>query len=141
MPAGQWLNRQWSKVYVPLSGKIKALSDRFLGRFPEEKRRPILIGLGALAVILFILLISFLVSPGSAKKGASSVIAAAPAIPVDELFIPSEPDFLPKFLLEREPRFFWSFDDIRPYWRNPANTGLWQGIIKSEVDKLMEGVP
>ena len=68
-------------------------------------------------------------------------MSSGPYIPPEELFIPTEPDFLPEFLLEREPRSSWSLDEIRPYWKNPGTPEFWQEEIKSAVDKLMEGVP
>lgn len=140
--AADFLNGFKREFFSVLTQRIKTLTDRFLGRFPEGKRRPILFGFGALAALFFILLIAaVLMHSGSPKESASQGAAAGPVIPSDELFSPAEPDFLPKFLLEREPRFSWSVEDIRPFWKNPANTGLWQGVIKSEVDKLMEGVP
>ena len=130
------------KICANLSGKIDPLADRLLGRFPEEKRRPILFAFGGLVVLLFILIISTVViHAGRPKKGDAVEMSAGPRIPPEELFIPTEPDFLPEFLLEREQRSSWSLDDIRPYWKSPGNQELWQDEIKTAVDKLMEAVP
>ena len=126
------------------SDKIEAITDRFLGHFPEEKRRIILFTFGGLVALLLILVISTLViHSGRPKNSASVEVSAGPLlnIPPEELFIPAEPDYLPEFLLEREPRHSWSIEDIRPYWKIPENPELWREKIKSAVDKLMEGVP
>jgi len=122
--------------------KQRTVLDRFLDRIPERKRQPLLFGLGGLIVIFLILFISVL-ALNSAKPGrkTSQDIAAGSTIPSEDLFIPAEPDFLPKYILEREPRSFWTLEDIRPYWKSPEKTGIWQDEIKSVVDKLMEGVP
>ena len=125
-----------------LNGKIDALTDRFLGRFPAEKRRSMLFALGGLVALLLILVISVLMANFRGPKESTSVdMSAVPVIPPQELFIPGEPDFLPEFLLEREPRRSWSLEDIRPYWRSPADSKRWREEIKSAVDKLMEVVP
>jgi len=68
-------------------------------------------------------------------------VCAGLVLSQDDFFIPAEPDFLPEFLLERDPGHTWSIEDIRPYWKSPERTGRWQDEIKSAVDKLMEGVP
>ena len=137
-------------------GKIDSTVGRLPGHLPEgkpgskgprqrvsaEKRRPMLFALGGFAVLFLILIIAILAANlGGPKKSAPVDLSAGPVIPPEDLFIPEEPDFLPDFLLEREPRRSWTVDDIRPYWRNPGNEGLWRGEVKSAVDKLMEGVP
>ena len=97
---------------------------------------------GGLAALLLALVITALTlnarGPGT---GTAMNIRSMHAIPSEELFIPAEPDFVPDFLLEREPRHFWSIEDIRPYWRSPANPDFWQGVVRSAVDELMENVP
>jgi len=123
------------------SEKINAFQDRFLYRFPEGKRKPVFFGLAGLVLLFFILIIVLIASPGKSAKPASQAMGAVPVIAQDDLFMPAEPDFLPEFLLERDPRHSWSLDDIVPYWKSPEKTGLWQEEIKSAVDKLMEGVP
>jgi hypothetical protein len=131
-----------AKTFTQLPDIIAQISDRFLGHIPEKKRRPILLCFGALIIIFLILIIA-----GSAMRSrkpdsdAFAGLAAGPRIPPEDLFIPEEPDFIPDFIPGREPRQSWSVDDIRPFWKNPANQGLWRDIIRSEVDKLLEGVP
>ena len=142
------------KAWGLLTGKASSLAGRNLGRrmarhqehhsarYPAEKRRPMLFILGGGALLFLVLIITVLaLHSGGAKKNVPVNLAAGPSIPADDLFIPTEPDFLPKFLLEREPRRSWSLEDIRPYWKSPENPALWRGEIKSAVDKLMEAVP
>jgi len=151
------------KVFARFFKKFTSIIDRFPGenfnlkrssrsghwwRVPAGKRRPILIALGGLVIVLIILIISSVVlKTRGGKKDAFADIAAGPFIPVEELFIPGEPDFVPDFIPGREPRNSWTLEDIRPYWRNPGTAAetryndLWRGEIKSAVDKLLEGVP
>ena len=129
-------------TWTGLAGKIDVLADRLFSRFPEEKRRTMLFSAGGLAALLLILVITVLAgSFGGPKKGAVPDISKGPQIPSEELFIPGEPDFVPEYLMERDPRRSWSLEDIRPYWKAPADSGLWRDEIKSAVDKLMEAVP
>jgi hypothetical protein len=127
-------------MFIILTGKITFITDRLLNRFPAEKRRFILLGFGGAFLILLITGI-LIANNGRQKKGASPEMNAGPVIPADELFIPGEPDFVPEYLPEREPRLSWSLEEIRPYWKSPENTELWRGEIKSAIDNLMEGVP
>ena len=110
--------------------------------FELGKKRPMLAGLIGLAAVLFIFLIVIL-ALNSGKNRIQPIQNAAiiPSIPSEELFLPSEPDFLPDYLYEREKKNFWSLDDIRVYWEIPGNPEQWRREISSAVDKLMEGVP
>jgi hypothetical protein len=121
---------------------VSSQAGSFLGRFSEGKRRPILIGLGGMAV-LFLVFVIIILAVNSRKPKANTVsgMAAGLGIPVEELFYPAEPDFLPDFIPEREPRSFWSLEDIRQYWKTPGEAALWREEIISAVDKLMEDVP
>ena len=126
----------------PVQKYLLSLENRFLHHFPEKKRRPILFGIWGLSMIFLILLILIPVTL-SGRPGQAVVFRAAGdfTIPAEELFFPSEPDFLPEFILEREPRNLWSLDDLRPYWRTLEHPDLWRTQIKSAVDSLMENVP
>lgn len=122
------------------SAKIDFLANRFLGRFPEKKRRPIIYVFGSLCVLFLVLVISAIVShSGKPKTSVAPDVLAG--IPHEELFYPAEPNYVPRFLLEREPRHFWIVDDISLYWKKPAPSDFWQKEIKAAVDKLMDGVP
>ena len=112
------------------------------GSVPEGKRRVMIFAIGGFAALFLILIIAILaLNFGGPKESSVQNLAAGPSVPSEDLFIPAEPDFLPQFLPEREPRRFWTLDDIRPYWKNPEDSGQWRGEIRSAVDKLMEGVP
>jgi len=113
-----------------------------LKKLPNTKKKPLLFTFGGVFVLFLIILIIALAAHSPKPKKSSPVdMAVVPVIPMEDLFIPAEPDFLPKFLPEREPKTSWSVEDIRPYWKNPGNPELWQAEIKSAVDKLMEAVP
>ena len=141
----------WSYLFSPIKGSIgHFFGNRFSGPSIEawqddrlaRKKRLIFLGLVGGAVIIFGLIIALIVakSPKPDRTGFSS-IATGLSIPPEELFTPSEPDFLPGFLPEKEPRRFWSLEDIRQYWKAPGNSGWWMEGIESTVDSLMEGVP
>ena len=134
--------RRFEMFRASLNEKIDFISDSYLSRFPENIRRPIFFGFAGLTVLFLILMIAVLAGTlrNPDKKGLTERIAG-PGIPHEELFFPAEPDFLPGFLLEREPRRFWTIEDIRPYWRSPGNSDFWQREVHTAMDKLMEGVP
>jgi len=112
------------------------------GSIQTGKKKAVIFGVAGFAALFLILIIAILaLNIGRSRESSANNLAAGPAIPSEDLFIPAEPDFLPQFLLEREPRRFWSIDDIRLYWKNPGDPDHWRGEIKSFVDKLMEGVP
>ena len=70
--------------------------------------------------------------------------APAPiSIPQEDFFYPDEPDFLPKVLVEREPRARWTPQDAAPFWKDPAgeDRGIWRNRIETVIDELLEGVP
>ena len=127
--------------------KTDFLADRLFSRFPQEKRRSMLVASGGLFALLLILLVTLLIASVSGpKKDAVADINSGPRIPLEELFLPEEPDFLPEYLLEKEPKSSWTVEEIRPYWNDPqvsapANPKIWQEEVKSAVDKLMEAVP
>ena len=133
------------KACAALAGKagpLTALLSRGFAalRLTEAKRRPMVFVVGGLSVLLLVLIITA-VALGSRRPGEAAALRAVYLIPPEELFIPDEPDFVPDFLLEREPRHLWSIDDIRPYWRTPGNPEFWHNVIRSAVDELMENIP
>ncbi|MDR1862534.1 MAG: hypothetical protein LBQ67_01295 [Treponema sp.] len=126
-----------------LDEKAGPLADKFLSRLPEEKRRPLLFCFGGILVLLICLIVITLVmSLGGPREGEGQE-AVELTIPVEELFFPGEPDFVPSILLEREPRRFWTADDAGPFWKDPGELGRDQWLKEMElvIDKLMEGVP
>lgn len=118
-----------------------SLGDRILRIIPEEKRKPALICAGA---TIFALIVVFIVSLALRPK-AQIVETEIPflAISSDELFIPAEPDFLPGYLFEYEPKPGWTVDDAEPFWANPAQSGseLWLEEMSAAIDKILENVP
>ena len=124
---------------------LKDRLQRIFGsiHIPTGKRRHMLFIVGGLAALFLVVAITAVLAVNSRRPGggASVDMGAGPVIPPEELFLPSEPDFLPELLLEREPRQSWSLEDIRPYWKNPEYPELWREVIKSAVDELMEDVP
>jgi hypothetical protein len=65
------------------------------------------------------------------------------SIPGEELFLPDKPDFLPKILLEREPRARWTPEDAHAFWYDPLQDDAeqWRDTIEMVIDELLEGVP
>jgi hypothetical protein len=121
--------------------KAGPLADRLLSRVPEEKRTPLLLCRGGIVVLLISLTVITLASGG---HGAREVREAAElVIPPEELFFPGEPDFVPSLLLEREPRRFWTPDDIAPFWEDPGSLSRdqWVKEMGLVIDELMENVP
>jgi len=120
---------------------LTRLNNLFNSAGPD-KRKPLLIGFGALAGIFLILVIAAGLSSSKKRRTISpGAVSEGLTITMEELFIPAEPDFVPEFVFEREKRRFWSLEDIRPYWRIPDPGDRWREEIKSAVDKLMEGIP
>ena len=106
-------------------------------RFPFST---VLIGLGGLLVILLVLLIVISFSrSGRSTTDTNELMSLAFVISTEDLFLPAEPEFLPEFLLEQEPRSSWSIEDIRPFWIAPSNTEIWRNEIRSEAERFLEG--
>jgi hypothetical protein len=122
--------------------KAKIFFTELTQHIPETKRRFLFISLGGLFGLLLVLLIAAIaLKPGKQKSPSPAPSARGLNISPEELFIPAEPGFLPEFILEREPRRFWSYEEISRYWKMPERDNRWKEEIKSAVDKLMEGVP
>jgi hypothetical protein len=116
---------------------------------PPGGRRFIFIGLGALLIPLFFVLIAaLLVMNHNADAGPRTaadenrVFQGAP-IPPEDLFLPAEPDFLPGVMLERERRQSWTAEDAEPHWRDPLKYGEepWRERVEAVIDELLEHVP
>ena len=128
-----------SRLYRQIAALLTA---RFGSIFPasgKKTRQPIIVG-GIAGFLLILIIVAIATSVGGREANIPLAAQSIHAIAPEELFIPDEPNFLPDFLLEREPRHFWSVDDIRPYWRTPGAQDFWQGIIRSTVEELMENV-
>ena len=140
-----WLKEKINGILDKIKEAFSVLLTRtkdVINNIGPNKKKPLLIGFGALAVLFLILIIAAGISSSRKKRMDSpDFVAGNLTIPPEELFIPAEPDFVPDFVFEREKRRFWSLEDIRPYWRIPDSSDRWREEIKSAVDKLMEGIP
>jgi hypothetical protein len=100
---------------------------------------------GAVFVILILLVVLALVKrvPEKQNVAAERAVFSPPSLSPEDFFMPSEPDFVPRILLEREPRDGWSEEDARPFWTDPMeeNAGTWKRRIEEGVDELLENVP
>jgi hypothetical protein len=130
------------------AGFLKGLPEKLPTLF---KNRNVVIGLGVFFVILLLGIIMGLAGAnrmaskrdkaGIESEGSSSFQKIA--IPVEELFLPEEPDFLPGVLLEREKRKTWTASDAGQYWQDPMKYGeeQWRDRVESAIDDLLERVP
>ena len=99
---------------------------------------------GAVFIIIALLIVLALVKHIPVKKDLPPEQPLLPlSISPEDFFMPSEPDFVPRILLEREPKDGWVEEDARPFWTDPMeeNAGTWRGRIKKGVDELLENVP
>jgi hypothetical protein len=128
-----------------LYGKAVTLADKLFGKIPQNMRKPVLIGLGGAVCLLIIIIVVLLAGrAGNGKRaGDFPVMAAGPAVPAEDLFLPAEPDFLPEALLEREPHRPWTTEDVAPYWENlkDGHENEWRAESSAVIDDLMESVP
>jgi hypothetical protein len=125
-----------------LIDRLNSIFNSIIDRLGPDKRKPMLMGFGALTAIFLILVIAGGISSSKKRRTVSpEAVSEGLTIVVEDLFIPAEPDFVPEFIFEREKRRFWSLEDIRPYWKTPDPGDRWREEIKSAVDKLMEGIP
>jgi hypothetical protein len=120
---------------------ILSLTDKLLGRIPENKRRIVIYSLGGLVFLCLILIITALANSGKRPGNTQAVVTSA-GIPAEELFYPAEPDFLPSLLLERWPRAPWTAEEVHPFWTDPGPgfEERWRATAEAVIDRLMEGV-
>ncbi|MDR2518056.1 MAG: hypothetical protein LBD13_01395 [Spirochaetaceae bacterium] len=116
----------------------------------KNQRRLLMQGLGVFCLLLVALiaiprLLAYKpkLSEDVSRPQAPNDAPAPVAIPQEDFFYPDEPDFLPKVLLEREPRARWTPQDASPFWNDPAgeDLGIWRDSIETVIDELLEGVP
>jgi hypothetical protein len=128
--------------------RVQPVFDRVAEKLPPGKRRLVLgISIATFSIILLILVGSSLVARGGRESQAPATAGIAPirqgTILPDELFLPSEPDFVPGVLLEREQRTIWTTSDAAPLWQDPLKNGEepWRNRIEKTIDEIMESVP
>lgn len=123
---------------------IQSIQDRFRGLTSEQKRALILIGTGVFVVILIISVVVSAAGSGSKKNsGDAQAMTISTPIPAEELFLPDEPDYVPRVLLEREQRSGWTTEDASIHWQDPlgSNEQKWRERIENVIDDYLERVP
>ncbi|MHC6202449.1 hypothetical protein ACYULU_04555 [Breznakiellaceae bacterium SP9] len=136
-------NAVWEKMVsflLNIPKFIKNLSN------PEQAKSPKGILLAALAVVAVVLVICLgvvLMEEKERSVSRGTVLSGPPLIPTEELFLPDEPDFLPKILLDREKKEAWTDADASAHWRDPKELGdeLWKKEVETVIDTLLEVVP
>ena len=126
--------------YQNIFPKIQPMTDKISEFLPREKRRIFLYITGGLVLAAICLTIISLII--AIKKPETQIKLSGSPIPAEELFYPAEPDFLPRLLLDHEPRRRWTANDIKPFWKDPGpgHEAQWREAAISVIDKLMEGV-
>jgi len=130
--------------YEEIVGRVRLIQERFQKLSAEQKRRFVLICTAGFAVLL---IVSAVMSMRSSSKDSSSKESERSrlniAIPVDEIFLPDEPDFLPGVLLERDRRSSWTEQDALEYWQDPLASGeeQWREKIEAAIDEFLEHIP
>jgi hypothetical protein len=135
---------KFSSLFVRLREKGAPSGKLFQGR-----RKWLLIGLGAVLILLLFLLATALLVVDRNSRGGPlpaeelSGPVQETRIPREELFFPEEPDFIPGVLLERERRDLWTAEDAASYWWDPLKSGEepWREQAESAIDELLERVP
>jgi hypothetical protein len=119
------------------------LPDRFFSRIPGEKRSLLVKSLGAILGLCVLLLAVGVIMNRSKGETEAPARAGGPRIPMNELFLPDEPDVVPEVLLGRERRDAWSAADGEPFWTDPRDweDEDWRRRMSAEIDKLMESIP
>jgi hypothetical protein len=127
--------------------RVQPVFDRLVERLPPGKQRLVL-GASIITFSVFLLiLVGGLMARGDRKNSAPVTAGTAAVrqgfILPDELFLPSEPDFVPGVLLEREQRTIWTASDAAPLWQDPLKDGEepWRNRIEKTIDEIMESVP
>ena len=146
------------EIAAQIGVKIRVILDGLSEKIPSEKQRLVkMIAVGAGVVLLAIVGTSFLTKNRSGEQGISPAGNATPSytssagrepirrvvIPPDELFLPSEPDFVPGVMLGRDRRAVWTAEDAAPLWQDPLKSGEqeWRDRIEKTVDEILESVP
>ncbi|MDR2618672.1 MAG: hypothetical protein LBC62_07355 [Treponema sp.] len=129
---------------------LGVLRDRAAGSLAKAgeglKRKPALFCFCLGGVILLLVLLIIVVPASKAGSSGGPGLSEAPgvSVPLEDFFMPQEPDFLPDTLPEREPRGPWTSEDVRPFWKDPADSTLkedWRWEMSRVIDELMESVP
>jgi len=132
---------QLNDLFDRIAAGFDETAEKILNKIPVNKRKPVLINAGVTVFLLIlVVVISMITKP---KEEQVQEPRALSAIPADDLFLPDEPDFMPQYLLEREPAAGWNIDSVRPFWKDPlANRHeFWLNEMTSLIDEMLENVP
>jgi len=130
-------------LFGKLSGFLRENAQKLLGKIPEGKQRPVLMGCAGCLALLVIIGVLLANSGKGRQKAETAGANRRTAIPSEEIFLPDEPDFVPGVLLEREKRASWTAADGAPYWQDPLKNGeeYWRERIETVIDEFMENIP
>jgi len=122
---------------------ISPVKDWFQKQTAEQKRRLILI---STAVFSLLLTLSVIIPLAGNKKEAPAEPARQQIIspiPAGELFIPDEPDFIPRILPGREKRSSWTEENAEEFWQDPLKQGedQWRENIETVINEFLERIP
>ncbi|MDR2467735.1 MAG: hypothetical protein LBD22_02100 [Spirochaetaceae bacterium] len=123
---------------------LSARSKRQLTEFFAQKHiRRIVTGISVLTALTVLLTIFVTILSTQKKKKPAVDVFQAEKITTEDLFLPSEPDFLPEVLLEQKKKDTWTAEDADPFWTDPAELGekVWLEKVNTILDKLLERVP
>jgi len=125
---------------------IQAIRDWFQKQTAAQRRKFIIICTAVFAVILTLSVFLYMRNSTAEKADNADMpvkITINSPIPVEELFLPDEPDFIPGVMQERERRQSWTEDDAAGLWQDPLRFGeeKWRENIEAAVNELLERVP
>ena len=136
-----------TEITAELRNRAEPVLHKLIKELPPEKRRLVfVVSIGIFAIFVLIFSGSLLLNKGS-RAGRSVMADHASArqgiIPVDDLFLPEEPDFVPGVLAGREQRTMWTAGDAEPLWQDPLKEGEepWRNQIEKTIDEIMENIP
>jgi len=123
---------------------IQAIQGFFQKMSSEQKQRLAVVCSVMFAIILTISVIASMRGTGKEElpSGPERFNIIAP-IPLEDLFLPDEPDYIPGVLLEREQRASWTSEDAAEHWQDPLRFGeeQWREKIEAAIDEFLERVP
>ena len=99
-------------------------------------------GLVLLSVLAIVVYVSWRPGTRSLSDELSADFAPLP-IRAESLFLPSEPDIIPKVLLSREPRAAWTKAEAAPFWTDigTIEQGPLEAGAEKEISDLFASVP
>ncbi|MCL1992069.1 MAG: hypothetical protein FWG66_03880 [Spirochaetes bacterium] len=125
---------------VSLWKKIAPAAGGLIDRIPEGKRRLFAV-LGAANVLIIIIAIIWLANTSDNNRGGEFV--QMQLLPIEDFFLPGEPDFVPGVILQRPQRTDWTDEEAGDFWQSVLQYGeeIWRGRIEAMIDEILENVP